>query len=155
MIKIKTKHFGEVELGKEKIIRFEEGIFGFEGEKEFALLYDNETDSNPFCWLQSVANRDVCLPMINPLDWYESYTPEIDDQMILKIGELDQQLLDIFTVIVIPNDIEKMTTNLKAPILINIKSHQGIQVIVNDDQYMVRHNFYEQVQKLAQEGEEK
>ena len=57
---IQTKYFGEIQIDETKVIHFEQGIFGFEDQKEFAVLYEGETDDNPFCWLQSVKEAHVC-----------------------------------------------------------------------------------------------
>ncbi len=150
-MKIDTRHFGEVEIDDEKIVKFGKGIFGFDDIHEFAVLYEGEQGA-PFAWLQAVNDKNVCLPMVNPMMWYPSYSPDVDDELIGEIGELDQNLLEVFSVVVIPEDITQMTTNLKAPILINHDSKKGIQVIVNDD-YDVRHNLYDQIQLLKKAGE--
>ena len=51
-MKIDTRYFGEVEIGEEKILHFEQGLFGFEEYKDFTILYDNEEDKEPFfSWL--------------------------------------------------------------------------------------------------------
>ena len=37
-MKIDTRYFGEVEIGEEKILHFEQGLFGFEEYKDFTIL---------------------------------------------------------------------------------------------------------------------
>ncbi len=54
---------------------------------------------------------------------------------------------------VIPEDIKNITTNLRAPIIMNKETRKGIQAVVNDDEYDIRHNLYEQLQKLKEAGE--
>lgn len=85
--------------------------------------------------------------------WYPMYSPEVDDEIIQSIGKLTQKDLDVYTIVVIPEDIQKMTTNLRAPIIINRETKKGIQAVVNDEEYDVRHNLYEQIQKLKEAGE--
>ncbi|HCA70015.1 MAG TPA: flagellar assembly protein FliW, partial [Lachnospiraceae bacterium] len=41
-MRIKTKHFGEIDLDENKIINFENGILGFEDYKKYTLLYNSE-----------------------------------------------------------------------------------------------------------------
>lgn len=152
-MKIGTRHFGNVEIDDSKIIKFEEGIFGFPELHQFVLLYDNQEEGSPFAWLQAVENEEVCLPMINPLTWFPNYTPEVDDQEVIKIGLETQETLEIYTIVVLPDDITKMTTNLKAPVLINQVNKKACQVIVEDDDCDIRHNLYEQILKMKEARE--
>lgn len=150
---IQTKHFGERDIQEEMIVQFEEGIFGFEEYKKFIVLYNNEEGKNTFCWLQSIEEVSIALPIIDPVQYFSDYNPEIAGSYITKIGELIEEDLNLYSVVVVPDQIEKMTTNLKAPIVINIKTKKGIQVIVEDEGYQLRHNLYEQIQKNKGAGE--
>ena len=152
-MQIETKHFGIVNIDESKIIIFEEGIFGFKNVKKFILLYDQGEEGGPFVWMQAVEEPKVCLPLVNPMIWFTDYTPEVDDEVIQKIGELNPKILDVFTVVVVPEKIENMTTNLKAPILVNRETKKGCQAIVNDEVYDVRHNLYEQIKIMNKGGE--
>lgn len=144
-MKILTKHFGEVEISEDKVLTFEKGVFGFEENKKYIILYDNnENENNVFCWLQSVEDVNISLPIINPMLFYPTYSPEVSDEEVLKLGELEENRLEVYSVVVIPEDITKMTINLKAPIIINNKTKKCAQLIAEGDNYEIRHNLYEQ-----------
>lgn len=147
-MKIATKHFGEVEIDESKIINFDKGIFGFNDEKQFVLLYEDEKETNGLCWMQSMMTEDLALPMVNPMFWFPDYSPEVADEQVAKIGELEENDLNVFTVVVITENLETMTTNLKAPILVNIKTKKGMQVIVENKDYQIKHNLYEQMKSM-------
>lgn len=148
---IQTKHFGETEIDETKIIKFEEGIFGFEDQRKFVILYEGEAGENPFCWLQSLDQSQVCLPMIDPLVWFPEYQPELDDDEILKLGELDPNAISIYTVVVVPENLEEMTTNLRAPIIVNIDTKKGAQLITVEDHYQIRENLYKRIKSIGEE----
>ena len=57
----------------------------------------------------------------------------------------------IFTTIRVPPDITQMTINLKAPIVINVTTQKGCQVIVEDEQYKVRVPVYDTLKSLKEE----
>lgn len=149
---IKTKHFGEREIEDLHILEFEEGIFGFEEVKKFVILYEKDNSSS-FCWLQSLDSVDLALPMVEPTEYYPEYNPEIAGYYVNRIGELKEEDLDLFCIVVVPPDIKKMTINLKAPILVNKLTKKGIQVIVENEEYTLRHNLYEQIQLMKEAGE--
>lgn len=149
---IKTKHFGEIEIDETSILEFPEGIFGFEDDKKFVVLYDDE-DNSPFSWLQSLDTVTTSLPLINPVVYFPDYNPEVSGSSIEKIGDVSEEDLGLFTVVVVPEDVTKMTTNLKAPIIVNVKTKKAIQVIVEDDNYGIKHNVYDQIKLLKEAGE--
>lgn len=47
-MKIQTRYFGEVEIGDEKIVHFDKGLFGFEEYKDYTILYDIDGEEPPF-----------------------------------------------------------------------------------------------------------
>ncbi len=151
-MKINTKHFGEIEIDETKVVAFEQGIFGFEEQKKFVMLYEDEATKNGLCWMQAIDVEDLALPVINPMFWFPEYSPEVADEQVIKIGELKEEDLQVFSVVVITDSLETMTTNLRAPILVNTETKKGMQVIVENDEYDIKHNLYEQM-KLMKAGE--
>jgi len=153
-MQVKTKHFGEVEIDDNKLVTFDEGIYGFESLTKYVILYDNEdNEMQAFCWLQSIEDSEICLPMVDPISWFPTYAPEIKDDLILKIGKLEESDLSVFSVIVVPDKFEDITANLKAPIIVNKETLKGIQVVVEGDIYQVRHNLNDQIQAAKKAGE--
>ena len=149
---IQTKHFGEIDLAEDKVITFENGIMGFEDCKKFAIIYNNEKRDKPvISWLQSLDKKEVALPIINPHLVKEDYNPSVEDELLKNLGDLNEENLAIFLTLTVPADITKMTSNLKAPIIINADSKKGCQLIADNQDYQVKYPVYEQFQK-AKEG---
>ncbi len=147
-MKLSTKKFGDIEVEDNKIIHFASGIIGFEDKKNFVIFSEEDDSPNSLFWIQCVDDGDLALPAIIPFAWYPTYSPDIADEYIESIGELVEEDLEIFNVVVIRSNIEDMTVNLKAPIVVNNKTMKGMQVIANDDDLEVRHNLYEQIKSL-------
>jgi flagellar assembly factor FliW len=150
-----TKFFGTVDIEDEKIIEFPMGIIGFENLKKFALIYDSEREErSKISWLQSMEEPLMVLPVINPIDIAESYNPIIEDELMKIIGDPADADVLIFTSMSIPSDITKMTANFKAPFIINTVDRKAMQVIVENEDYPVKYNVYEAIERLkAKEGE--
>lgn len=147
-MKIETLNFGEIEIDENKIIRFQQGIPGFEEEKEFVVVL-NEDQDNPFHFLQSVTNPELSFVIINPFEMFSDYdllVPEIAID-ILKI-EKEEDVI-IYTIVVIPEEMEKMTTNLVGPIIINVEQRLGKQVILDDERYSTKHFIFNQDSNLG------
>lgn len=142
-MKIKTTNFGEIEIEKDKIIYFQEGIPGFEEEKEFVLIL-NEDKENPFHSLQSINKGELSFIIIDPFEIFSDYDILLPQTAINKLKIEKEEDVIIYTIVVIPEDINKMTTNLLGPIVINTKERLGKQVILDDERYTTKHFIFNQ-----------
>ncbi|WP_312906913.1 flagellar assembly protein FliW [Tissierella praeacuta] len=149
-MKIRTKNFGEVEIEKDKIIYFQEGIPAFEEEKEFVLIL-NEDKESPFHSLQSVNKEELSFIVVNPFEIFDDYDILLPDIAINKLKIEKEEDLNIYTIVVIPEDIKKMTTNLLGPIVINRKKMLGKQVILDDERYTTKHFIFNQDSEMGGE----
>lgn len=150
-----TKFFGTIDIEDDKIINFPNGIIGFENLKNFALIYDSEREErSKISWLQSMEEPLMVLPVINPLDLVDAYTPTIEDELMKNIGDPADADLLIFVTLSIPSDLTMMTANLKAPLIVNTVERKAMQVIVENQDYPVKFNAYEAIQAMKEkEGE--
>ena len=107
---IKTTRFGEIEINDDKIIEFEQGIPGFDEEKQFVIIpYD---EKSPFLFMQSVKQEDLAFLIINPFLIFADYEFEIDDASIEDLTVKQSEDLLIYTIITMnEGDIKKMTTS--------------------------------------------
>lgn len=150
-MKINTRHFGELNIEDNKIIKFAEGIPGFPNSKNYVML--SKKDQNElFCWLQSVDETDTAFALTVPYVFYPDYKPDVADSELVSIGVASQEDLKdvlVFNIMVIPNDAKNATVNLKAPVVINEKTNMGGQFIANNQDYTVRHRIADLVQMYA------
>ncbi|ORX24534.1 flagellar assembly protein FliW [Thermoanaerobacterium sp. PSU-2] len=134
---IETRNFGVVSYSEEDVIHFEEGIPGFEGLKSFILLSSEEF--TPFKWLQSLDDTDIAFVIIDPKAIIKDYKIELDVETVKALDIKDLNHILVFAIVVIPDEIEKMTANLKAPIIINAENNKGMQILLDNDEYMIKH----------------
>ena len=152
---VKTKHFGDVELDDSKVIFFDNGILGFEDCKRYAILYDEKDGKRPeISWLQSLDEPALALPVISPFIVKPDYNPLIEDELIKHLGDLSDDNIIVLVSVTVPDDVEKISANLKAPFVINADLNRGAQIIVENSDYEIKHYFYEQLKayKAAKEG---
>ena len=143
-MRIQTKWFGEIEIDKDKVITFDRGIIGFDEFKQFTIVYDAQKDAqSSTMWQQSLDEVSLALPVIKPELIFEKYDPIVEDELINSLGEniKDAELLVLVT-LTVTQDIKEMTCNLKAPIIINVDTMRGVQLIADNDDYMVRYPIY-------------
>ncbi|MBE0067766.1 flagellar assembly protein FliW [Thermoanaerobacterium thermosaccharolyticum] len=134
---IKTKNFGLVSYNEEDVLNFDDGIPGFEGLKSFILLSVDEY--TPFKWLQSLDDTNIAFVIIDPKVVVKDYKVEINEETVKLLDIKDLNHILVFAIVVIPDEIEKMTANLKAPIIINAENNKGMQILLDNDDYMIKH----------------
>ena len=139
-MKIDTKYFGEIEIGDEKIIHFDNGVLGFEDYKDYTILYDIDSEKEPFfSWLQSVEEKALSFPVFNPFKVDKNYNPQINEGMLKSIGECPDEDLVVFFMATIPEDVKETSVNMRAPLIINSISRKGIQLITESPEYEIKH----------------
>ena len=140
---LETKVFGEVTIEEDKIITFPGGIIGF---PEFALLHDEDDGIATIHWLQSLQEPGFAMPVMDPLIVKEDYNPEVNDELLEALGEWNQEELLVLVTVSVPHELEKMTVNLKGPIVINSSNKKACQVIVEGEGYKVKFPIYDILQ---------
>lgn len=147
---VETRLFGEITIADEKLITFPEGIVGFPFLEKFALIHDADNENAPIMWLQSMDEPDFAMPVVEPNLVVEGYNPTVEDEYLAPVGELAEDQIYLLVTITVPPEIEKMSVNLKAPVVINMENNKAVQIIVEDD-YKVKHPIYETL-KNRKEG---
>jgi len=144
---INTRHFGEVEIQEDKIIHFPYGIIAFEEMKRFFIIESEQKDL-PFCWLQSLDEGDLAFVLLNPFLFKQDYEFEIPDGVIKELEIEKEEDVAVFSIVVVPEDISKISANLLAPVIINTKKLKGKQIILNDKSYSTKHYILEELKKV-------
>ena len=141
---IETRAFGEVDIDPAKIIRFENGIIGFPDLNSFALIHDSDQGDNAgIRWMQSIEEPGFAMPVMDPLIVSPNYNPEVDDEILKPIGEIDPEEILVLVTVTVPKDLKKMSVNLRAPIVINVTERKAVQIILEDDSYKVKFPIYD------------
>lgn len=151
-MELTTKHFGAIEVDEKAILHFDEGIPGFETVKKFVLLGQASEDS-PFQWLQGVDNTDLAFVVIDPRLVKPDYLVDVDDSEVEILEIKDASKVLVYSIVVIPEDITKMTANLKAPLLINADNNRGKQVVLDKGDYPIKYYILQELKGREVEGD--
>ena len=143
-MKAVTRLFGTIDVADEKIITMEKGMIGFPNLTHFALIFDEEKKNKKFkiMWLQSMDDGDVAFPVADPMQVKEDYQPMVNEEIIAPLGEMTPENTYILVTVTVPKKVEDFSINLKAPIVINMGTNKGAQIITEDD-YPVKYKIYD------------
>lgn len=141
---IDTKFSGQIEINDEDIIYFEDGLLGFEDVKKYVVT--NLDEDTPFRSLQSIEKSEVAFIVINPWDIFLDYEIDIDDNELLPLGEVDIKNFMLYTLVTITEN--RITANLIGPVIINVNSHKGKQIVLYKSNYTTRHDIISLIKKV-------
>lgn len=134
---INTRRFGEVVYSPEDVLNFPRGIPAFEDKHEWILA---GSDDSAIKWLQNIEDPALALPVTSPDAIQPDYNARIPEDELKLIGSVNPADLALLIVVSIPKDEPwLMTGNLRAPILINLKTHKAVQVIALNEEYPIKH----------------
>ena len=137
-MQLNTKHFGVIEIDEKEIIYFPSGIPGFENVKKYTLLGMQENEGT-FFWLQGVDDPELAFVVTDPFAVNDNYFVDADDDEIKEIDAKDADRILTLAIVTVPEDITKISVNLKAPLLINMDNNRGMQVIMKNETFPVRY----------------
>ena len=144
-MKIKTTRFGELEVDKKDVIEFSEGLLGFENLKKFFVV--DPGDQTLILWLQSIDDAGTAFPIIEPKIFQPSYSVKL---LPVELNSLQLENLSnasVYAILTIPQNVTEMSANLKAPIIINNKTKNARQIVLQDSKLEVRHKMYMDLKK--------
>jgi len=141
-MKINTKYHGTKEYNEDEVITFKKGIPGFQELTKFIIfpVEDNEV----FSILHSIEDEKLGFVVVSPFYVMEDYEFKLSDRIIeeLKIENADDVL--VLNTVTLSSKMEDITTNLQAPMIINIKNKLGEQIIIDNGKYKIKHPLFKE-----------
>ena len=127
---------GKITYDEDEIIIFEKSIPGFNDVKRFIL---KEIEGSSFKLLQSIDDVTVGFVVISPFQVEENYEINLSEEVIktLEIKEATDVLL--YSLVTLNSKVEKITVNLKAPVVINVNNKKAEQFIIDKAKYKIKH----------------
>jgi len=131
---INTTRFGEVEIDDQRIISFPKGILGFPSFADFVLL---ETGPESyFWWLQSIEAPDLAFVVTDPSLFVPTYRVPVKAEQMQELGI--KRLDDAQVFVIVNRRGSVLTGNLQGPLVINVASRVGEQLVLSDRRYTTR-----------------
>ena len=96
-------------------------------------------------YLQGI-DEQITFAVMDPFLVKKDYSFDLSDSVVKSLEIVSQEDIVIKTVVVIPEDITKIRTNLQAPIVFNKSNNKGVQIIL-DDSYPIRYEFFNKEDK--------
>lgn len=141
-MKISNEKLNDLQINQKDVIHFKEGIPGFEKFKDYVLLQEQEI---PFVMtLQSIDDEFPSFVVIDPYAFIQNYDPKLSKKDLEFFGCDSQEDLRVLLITVIPKDLKDTVVNLKSPIIINAKTNDAKQFILENTDYPIRYRLFDE-----------
>jgi flagellar assembly factor FliW len=135
-MKITTKFYGTIELEHPNVIRFSQGIPGFEDERRFVII---QRENSVFQCLQSLTHPEIAFIVISPFLICPDYSFDLSEEALEQINLVKlEDALVLGIVAIPPHNAKAATVNLQAPVVVNLKAGLARQVILTGESYPMR-----------------
>ena len=130
MTLLRTTRFGTLNVVVDDVIVFPAGLLGLEDCREWILLSDAANEA--LGWLQSLSRPETALAVVSPRRFVADYRFRTYRS---ELAPLDLSGLDEAQVLTIVSHQDgRPVLNLKAPIVVNLRTKTARQIVANDDQ---------------------
>lgn len=140
-MKIESERFGELNLDDKDVISFPNGLIGFPGEHQFVLLRPREDSA--VGWLHSVTTTSLAFPVVGTDALTAIEYPDVpigDAAQRAGVGGDDESIC-LMAVLSVSSAGIDATVNLLAPIIVNVETRQGAQILLERSRYSTREPF--------------
>jgi flagellar assembly factor FliW len=135
-MRLNTKYHGVREYDENDIINFKKGLPGFENLKKFILFSVEENEL--FSILQSVEDANIGIVVMSPFSVVKDYEFKLSDEKVNELLIETPEDVLVLSTVTLSSKADDITTNFKAPIIINIIKKLGEQIILDNDRYKIK-----------------
>ncbi len=136
-MRVKTKAYGEIEADERQLVSFPAGLLGFEKFKDYILL---DARQKPFFYLQSIDVPDLAFILIDPFLFRPDYSLDVNDDSLGEIGISQPDDVLVFAIVTVAGEGAAVTANLMGPLIINKANRLGMQSVLGDSRWRVKHD---------------
>ncbi len=118
------------------ILSFPRGLLGFSHLKAFRLF--EPSDGYPLKFLQAVDQPEISFVALDPAGLKPDYEVPLNAEEAEELAIESPAEALVLTLVVIPEDPRRMTTNLAGPLVVNTRTRKGLQVALPADRFPLK-----------------
>ena len=137
-MKAQAMEIDGIQFSKDDILFFEEGLPGFENLQQF--LITSQPGQEPFHWMHSLEEDGIKFILVNPMMIHSDYDPKIPPSFVKELNIKSKEDLCMYVIVTL-NAVEfsLSTANLLGPIMVNLATRRGKQIILDDGRYSTKY----------------
>lgn len=143
-MQIKSERFGDLSFEESRIIKFNDGLLGFPDLNRYVLVDNPNQLDLPFKWLVSVDNPEIGFLVTDPGIFFSDYVFDLEPDEKEQLHLESEEDVSVITLLTVPQEVKKITANLRGPLVINWKTFEARQIILKKGGYTTKHYIFAQ-----------
>ena len=135
MMRTAETGFGPVEYDDSTVITITGGLLGFPNDTEFVLL--EHGDGELLGYLQSLSTPALAFPVMDPAILAPAY-PQPAPPILAQFAGLSTDNVGMLVIVVADEKGDQILANLVAPLVIDVASRTGVQVLLEPSAFPAR-----------------
>ena len=136
-MRIENTKLGDIEIDDARIVTLPEGILGFSDARRYVVLDIRKGSS--LKWLLCVDRPELALVVTDPYAWFPDYKMPLADSDTAAIAFREEDEMSVMAVVTLRGRRREDTTlNLRAPVVVNLRTLLGRQVVLSEDRWGIR-----------------
>jgi flagellar assembly factor FliW len=127
-VRVRSRRFGSFEVPETTVLHFVQGIVGFPQLRRYVVL--DHRPGSPFKWLLSLDDPELAFAVANPGELVAGYHPPLE--FAARLLGTDPAAIALFVIVTIPSDPTRMTVNLMAPVVVDLRTRAARQIVLDD-----------------------
>jgi len=123
-----SRRFGTFEVPESAILHFGQGLVGLPGHRRYVIV--EHRPGSPFKWMLSLDDPELAFAVANPGELVAGYQPPL--ALAARLLGVPAEELALFVIVTIPPDPTRMTVNLMAPVVVDLRTRQARQIVLDD-----------------------
>lgn len=136
-MKLQNTKLGDIEFDDAKIVNITDGLVGFSDVRRFVLL--DARAGSPFRWFLAVDRPELAFVVTDPDQFFKDYETEIPDDDLGAVEYREGDELARLTLVTVRGRRKVDTTlNLRAPVIVNLRTMTGRQILMKTDRWGIQ-----------------
>ena len=139
-MQIATSRFGVLDALDEHLVEIQGGLLGFPDATRYVRV--PVADGDGWLWLQATDDPELAFLAITAFRFFADYDVDIPDADAEAIGLTDAADAEVLALVTVSRSssgaLEGITANLLGPVVINVRTGQGRQVVLAESPYSTR-----------------
>lgn len=132
-ISFESRRVGKIEVSESEVVTFEP-LPGFPNRSRFVIM--EHAEASELAWLVSIEDPDLAFVVASPWGFFPNYDPPLEREHLAALGIEKREEVELLSIVTLSG--KAIFLNLAAPLVINVTSRRGIQVVGEDPRYTTR-----------------
>lgn len=137
MARVASQQLGVIDVPEDKLLSFPNGLPGFLHAKEFCLV--EVRAGSRFRLLQCTHDANLAFVITDPLLLDAAYPMDSVRRHAVLAGFDEKESFAVGVIVTVPPPPARATANLMAPVVMGLEHRVGLQLVLLDSTYDVRH----------------